>query len=82
MLKTLKGGIQNNSRKPRDLTRKRHSDSLKKGQLTLSQGMVKKREDVAVDGNDDDDVMRTSVSKNQGAAKLYTEELVLRTQYL
>ncbi len=42
---------------------------------------MKKGEDVAVDGDDDDDVMRTSVSKNQVAAKLYTEELVLRTPY-
>jgi hypothetical protein len=44
--------------------------------------MVKKGKDVAVDGDDDDDVMRTSVSKNQVASKLYTEELVLRTQYI
>jgi hypothetical protein len=47
-----------NYRKPRDLTENRHSGSLKKGQITLFQGMVKKRNDVAVD--DDDDAVRTS----------------------
>ncbi len=52
----------NNSRMPRDLTKNRHSDSLKMGQLTLYQGMVKKEEVVVVD--DYDDAVRTSVSKN------------------
>jgi hypothetical protein len=46
--------LENNSRKPRDLTKNRHIDSLKKDQLTLSQGMVKKGDDVAVDDDDDD----------------------------
>jgi hypothetical protein len=54
--------LENNSKKPRDLTNSRHSDSLEKGHLTLSQGMMKKGDDVAVDY--DDDVMRTSVSQN------------------
>ncbi len=39
-----------------------HSDSLKKCQLTLSQGKMKKGDDVA-DGKDDDAV-RTSVSQD------------------
>jgi hypothetical protein len=30
-LKTLKGKLEDNSRKPRDLTQNRHSESLKKG---------------------------------------------------
>jgi hypothetical protein len=38
--KTLKGESENNSRKPRVLVKNRHSDSLKKGQLTLSQVMT------------------------------------------
>jgi hypothetical protein len=38
--------LENNSRKPRDLTKNRHSDSLKKGQLTLYQGMMKKGDDL------------------------------------
>ncbi len=38
--------LENNSRKPRDLTKNRHSDSLKNGQLTLPQGMVKKGDDL------------------------------------
>jgi urease accessory protein UreE len=49
--------------KPTDLTKKRHSDSLKKSQLTLSQGMMKKGDALAVD--DDDNVeVRTSSSQN------------------
>jgi hypothetical protein len=32
-----------------DLTKNGHSDSLKKGKLNLSQGMVKKGDDVEVD---------------------------------
>jgi hypothetical protein len=48
--------LEDNSGKPRGLTKNRHSDSLKKGKLT--QGMVKKG-DVAVD--DDDGAVRTRV---------------------
>jgi hypothetical protein len=54
--------LENNGRKPRDLTKTRHRDSLKKSQLTLSQGMMKKGDDVAVEDNAD--VVRTSVSQN------------------
>jgi hypothetical protein len=51
--KSLKGRVKNNSKKLRDLTKNTHSDSLKKGQLTLSQGKMKKRDDVVFDGDDD-----------------------------
>jgi hypothetical protein len=44
----------------RDLTKSRHRDSLKKSQLTLCQGMLKKGDDVAFEG--DDTVLRTSVT--------------------
>jgi hypothetical protein len=60
--KALKGELENNSRKPRDLTENRHSGSLKKGQLTLSPGKMKKGNDVT---DDDDDVVRTSVSQDE-----------------
>jgi hypothetical protein len=58
--KTLNGEMENNSRKPKDLVKTRHSDRLKKGQLILSQGKMKKGDDVA-----DDDVVRTNVSQYQ-----------------
>ncbi len=64
-----------------DLTKSRHSDSLKKSQLTLSQGMMKKG-DIIVVADDDDDEVRSSVLKNQVTATLCTEELFLRTQYM
>jgi hypothetical protein len=54
--------LKNNYKKPRGLTKNRHNDSLKKGQLYLSQDMVKKEDDVSVDG--DDDAVRISVSQN------------------
>jgi hypothetical protein len=41
-LKTFKGELKNNSRKPRGLVGNWHSDSLKKDQLTLSQDKKKK----------------------------------------
>ncbi len=44
----------------RDLTKNRHCDSLKEGQLALSQVMMKKGDDVTDDDNDDE--MRTSAS--------------------
>jgi hypothetical protein len=44
----LKGVSENDSRQPSDLLKNRHSDSIKKSQLTLSQRMLKK-------GADDDD---------------------------
>jgi hypothetical protein len=49
--KMLKGELENNSTKPRDLTENRHSDGLK---LTLSQGKMKKGDDV-----DDDNCARS-----------------------
>ncbi len=55
-----KGELENNRGKPRDLLKNRHSDSLKKSQLTISQEMLKKG-DVAVDADHDDDKVRTSV---------------------
>jgi hypothetical protein len=57
-----------------------HSDSLKKAQLTPSQGKTKKGDDVAADK--DDDVVRTSVSQEWVTATLCTEELFLSTQYI
>jgi hypothetical protein len=57
--KILKGELENNSRKPMDLVKNRHSDSLINGQLTLSQGKMKKGDDVADD--DDDDAVGTIV---------------------
>ncbi len=40
--------------KTRGLVRISHSDSLKKGQLTLSQGKMKEGDDVAVDEDNDE----------------------------
>jgi hypothetical protein len=57
-----------------------HSNSLKKVQLTLSQGKKKKGDEI--DDEDDDDAVRTSVSHNRLTAILYTEELFLSTQYM
>jgi hypothetical protein len=59
----LKGELENNSRKPRDLTKNRHSGSLKKSQLTSSQVMLKKGDDVT--GDDADYEVRSSVSQNR-----------------
>jgi hypothetical protein len=55
------GEFENNYWKPRDLAKNRHSYSLKKDQLTLSHGMLKKGDDVAVD---DDEEAKTCVSRN------------------
>jgi hypothetical protein len=74
-----KGELENNSRKPMDPTKNRHRESLKKGQFTLSQGKMKKRDD---DVDDDDDVVRTIVSQDIVTATLCTEELFLRTHYI
>ncbi len=67
--------MENNSRKTRDLTKTRQSGSLNKGQITLSQGMVKKGDVVAVDKGDD--AVRTSVSQNQVTTALCTEHLCI-----
>ncbi len=55
-----------------------NSDSIKKGQFTLSHGQMKIRDDVADD--EDDDMVRTSVSEDRVTATLSTEGLFLRTQ--
>jgi hypothetical protein len=60
---SLKGEFENNSRKSRDLTENWHSDSLKKCKFTHSQGKMKKGDAVADDDNDD--VVRASVSQNE-----------------
>ncbi len=67
--KTLRGELENNSRKQRDLTENSHSDSIKKGQHTLSQGKMKKGDDVADD--DDDAVVRTSVTRSAESYTVY-----------
>jgi hypothetical protein len=72
--------LENNSRKPRDLVKNRHSHSLKKGQLTLCQGKMKKRHDVVDEDNDNE--VRTSVSQDRMTATLCAEEFFLRTQYI
>jgi hypothetical protein len=78
--KMLKGELESNTRKPRDLVKKRLSESLKKGQLTLHHSKMKKGDDVADD--EDSDVVRTCVSQDQVTATLCIEELFLRTQYI
>jgi hypothetical protein len=64
--KALKRESENDSGQPRDLLKNRQSGSLKKSQLTLSQGMLKQG-----DGHDDevDNEVRTSVpSQNRATA--------------
>ncbi len=78
--KTLKGQLENNSRKPRDLVRDRHSDSLNRVQLSLSKGKMNKGDEVADDK--DYDAVRTGVSQDRVTAKLCTEEFFLSTQHL
>ncbi len=75
----LKGELENNSRKPRDLVRKLAYclPTVKKVQLTLSKGKMKKGDEVADD--EDDDVVRTSMSQDQVTATLCTDELFLST---
>jgi hypothetical protein len=69
--------LENNSRKPRDLTRNRHSGSLKKSHYFSGDD---EKGDVIVIA--DDDEVRTCVSQNRVTATLCMEELFLRTQYL
>jgi hypothetical protein len=76
--KTLRGKLENDSRKPRYLVKNMHCDNLKKGQLTLSESKIKKGDDI-VDDDDDDDAVKISLSQDQVRATL---ELFLRTQYL
>jgi hypothetical protein len=73
--------LENNSMKPRDPLKNRLSVSLKKNQLTLSQGMLKKG-NVDDDAVDDDEVRTTVSSQDCATATLKTEEFFLRTRYL
>jgi hypothetical protein len=73
--------LENNSMKPRDLLKNRPSVNLKKNQLTLSQGMLKKG-NVDDDAVDDDEVRTIAPSQDCVTATLKTEEFFLRTQYL
>jgi hypothetical protein len=57
----LKRESENDSKKLMDLLLNRHSDSLKKSQLTLSQGMLEK-EYINDDADEDDEVRNTLVS--------------------
>jgi hypothetical protein len=57
-----------------------YSDSLKKIQLTLSQGR-KKKVDIVADDEDDGDAVRTRVSQERMTATPCAEELFLSTQY-
>ncbi len=74
------GKVENNSRKPRELLKNLHRDSLKKSEVTLSQGMLKKGE-VNFDADADDDEVRTSALQNPVTATLCTEEFFLSTLY-
>ncbi len=79
MAKASQERFENDTRQPRDLFKNRHSDHLKKTQLTLSQRMLKKG-----DVNDDDDdasEVRTSASQKCATATLSTEDLFPRNQY-
>jgi hypothetical protein len=58
-----------------------HNDSLKKVPLTLSQGKKKKGDEVA-DEEDDDNAVRTSVSRNRLTGVMCTKELFTRNQYI
>ncbi len=60
--------MENDSRKPRDLLKNRHSDSLKKDSTYSFSGMLKKG-DVDDDAANDDEV-RTSASQNCTTATL------------
>jgi hypothetical protein len=54
-------------------TKNRHSDSQKKSQNTLTQGIMKKG-DVIIDDDNNDDEVRTIASQNHAPATLCTEE--------
>jgi hypothetical protein len=58
------------------LTKNRHSDHLKRVNFSFL-GDVKKRDVVIVADNNDDDEVRTSVSRNRVTVTLSTEELFL-----
>jgi hypothetical protein len=54
--------VRGSQRHSRDLVENRHSYSLKKGQLTLSQSKINKGDDAADDEHDD--AVSTSVSQD------------------
>jgi hypothetical protein len=64
--------------KPREILKNRRSDSLKKSQLPLPQGMLKKGD--AVDDADDDDEVRISESQNSvnssSGLSIYSSSLI------
>jgi hypothetical protein len=72
MAKDAQGRVGKWLQEPRDLLKNWHSGSLKKSQLTLSQGMLKKG-DVDNDAYDDAEV-RTSASQNRVTASVSSEE--------
>jgi hypothetical protein len=78
--KTLKGELENNSRKPRDPSENWHSDSLKKILLSLSQSKKKRGDEIADD--EDSDAVRASVPQDRVTVTLCTEELFLHIQYV
>ncbi len=63
-------------------TENRHSDSLKKSQLSLSQGMMKNGDIIILADDYDDDEVRTNASQNYVTARLCTEEFFHKTQYI
>jgi hypothetical protein len=65
--KTLKGELENNWGKPRNLVGNWHIDSLKKVQLTLSQGKKKTGDEV----DDEDDYENHCVTRQSDSDTLY-----------
>jgi hypothetical protein len=76
----LKGELENNPRKPRNLVRNSSSVLKRVNLRTLSQGKIKKGDDVADDKGDD--AVRTSVSQDRVTVTLCIEEVFLRTPYI
>jgi hypothetical protein len=68
--------LENDSGRPRDLSKNRHSDSLKRVNLLFLRGV----EDV-VDVADADDEVRTSTSQYCVRATLCTEEFFFKSQF-
>jgi hypothetical protein len=58
----LKGRVGKQLKEAKGPSENRLSDNLKKSQLTLFQGMMKKEDILVVADNDEDDEVRTSVS--------------------
>ncbi len=78
--KSVKIRVGNDSRPPSDLLKNSSSDNLKKSQVTLSQGMLKKGD--VYNETDVDNAVRISASRKRATAMLSTEEFFHRTQYL